>query len=79
MQLPEETVRRILDKALENPGMRLNVDLEARRIWDDDEEIVLEFELDPAHRHNLLNGLDNIGLTLQHEDKITAFEAARES
>jgi 3-isopropylmalate/(R)-2-methylmalate dehydratase small subunit len=73
--LPEEQVRQIMDKALENPGMKLNVDLEAQRIWDDDEEISIAFELDPFRRHCLLNGLDDIGLTQQHEDKITAFEA----
>ncbi len=75
--LPEEQVRQIMDKALENPGMKLNVDLEAQRIWDDDEEISILFELDPFRRHCLLNGLDDIGLTQQHEDKISAFEASR--
>ena len=53
------------------------MDLVAQRIWDEDEEIVLEFELDPARRDALLNGLDDIGLTLTNEDKITAFEANR--
>ncbi len=75
--LPEEQVRQIMDKALENPGMKLNVDLEAQRIWDDDEEISIAFELDPFRRQCLLNGLDDIGLTQQHEDKISAFEARR--
>ncbi len=77
VRLPEEAVRKILDKAKENPGFKLNVDLVAQRIWDEDEEIVLEFELEPARRHALLNGLDDIGLTLRDEDKITAFEANR--
>ena len=75
--LPEEQVRRIMDQAMENPGMKLNVDLEALRIWDDDEEISIAFELDPFRRQCLLNGLDDIGLTQQHEDKISAFEAHR--
>ena len=75
--LPEEQVRQIMDMALENPGMKLNVDLEAQRIWDDDEEISITFELDLLRRHCLLNGLDDIGLTQQHEDKISAFETRR--
>ena len=77
VRLPEETVRQIIDYAEANPGSRLNVDLEGRRIWTEDEEISTEFEIDAARRHALLNGLDDIGLTLQLEDKITAYESAR--
>ena len=77
VRLPEEDVRRIMDKAKANPGFRLNVDLQAQRVWDDDEEIVLEFELEPARRHAMLNGLDDIGLTLQFDDKISAYEAGQ--
>ena len=75
--LPEESVRQILDHATANPGMRLTVDLEAQRVWTEDEEISISFEVEPARRHALLNGLDNIGLTLEHEDKITAYEKAK--
>ena len=74
---PAETVRRILDKALADPGYRLNVDLDAQRIWDEAEEISFAFEIDPFRRHALLNGLDDIGITLEQEDKITAYEARR--
>ena len=77
LRLPEDTVRRIMDYVSNNPGAQLNVDLDALRVWSDDEEIVVEFEVDPFRRHCLLNGLDDIGLTLQHEDKITAFEERR--
>jgi len=77
VRLPEEDVRRIMDKAKANPGFRLNVDLQAQRVWDDDEEIALEFELEPARRHAMLNGLDDIGLTLQFDDKISAYEAGQ--
>ncbi len=75
--LSEEQVRRIMDQITENPGMQLNVDLEAQRIWDEGEEIVVEFAVDPFRRYCLLNGLDDIGLTLQQEDKIAAYEAGR--
>ena len=74
--LPEEQVREILDHATANPGVKLTVDLEAQRVWSENEEISISFEIDPARRHALLNGLDNIGLTLEHDDKIAAFEAA---
>jgi 3-isopropylmalate/(R)-2-methylmalate dehydratase small subunit len=77
LALPEEQVRQIMDKAKSEPGFRLNVDLETQRIWDDSEEISLPFSLDSFRRHCLLNGLDDIGLTLQQEDKIGAYEARR--
>ena len=77
MRLPAATVRQIIDHATSNPGSRLNVDLEAQRVWSDDEEISVTFEIDAARRHALLNGLDDIGLTLQVEDRIAAYEAAR--
>lgn len=75
--LPEEQVRQIMDKAQAEPGFRLNVDLEAQRIWDDSEEISLTFNIDSFRRHCLLNSLDDIGLTLQQDDKIAAYEARR--
>ena len=74
VRLPEESVRRIMDVAFAQPGFRLNVDLETQRLWTEDGEISISFEIDPARRHALLNGLDDIGLTLQHQDKITAYE-----
>ena len=72
--LPEEDVRRILDNLKENPGTELTVDLEAQRVWTEDEEVALSFDVDQFRKYCLLNGLDEIGLTLQHEDKIAAFE-----
>jgi 3-isopropylmalate/(R)-2-methylmalate dehydratase small subunit len=75
--LPEEAVRQIMDLAKARPGYRLNVDLEAQRIWDDQEVVSVAFQVDPFRRYCLLHGLDDIGLTLQHEDKIAAYEARR--
>ena len=75
--LPEEDVRRILDKLKDNPGARLTVDLEAQRVWDEDEEVAVSFDVDQFRKYCLLNGLDDIGLTLQYEDAIAAFEASR--
>ncbi len=77
LRMSEEDVRAIMEKAASNPGVNLTVDLEGQRVWDEDEEISIPFEIDQARRHNLLNGLDDIGLTLQLEDKIAAYEAGR--
>ena len=77
LRLPEEQVRAIMDKAQSKPGVNLTVDLVNQRLWDEDEEVAISFEVDEARRHNLINGLDDIGLTLQYEDQISAYEAAR--
>jgi 3-isopropylmalate/(R)-2-methylmalate dehydratase small subunit len=57
-------------------GQELTVDLEQQTIEDGSGELT-PFPFDPSERHRLLNGLDDIALTLEHEDAITAFEAAR--
>ncbi len=75
--LPEATVRQLMDLALENPGVKLHVDLEAQRVWDENEQVAVDFDVDSFRKYCLLNGLDDIGLTLQQEDKIAAFESAR--
>ena len=77
VRLPQEEVRRIIDLSIAQPGLRLNVDLEGQRVWTDDGDVSVSFEIDAARRHALLNGLDDIGLTLQHEDKIAAYERGR--
>ncbi len=77
VRLPEGEVRRIIDLSIAQPGLRLNVDLESQRVWTEDGDVSVSFEIDAARRHALLNGLDDIGLTLQREDKIAAYEKAR--
>lgn len=77
LRISEDDVRVIMDKATEKPGLNLTVDLEGQRVWDQDEEISIPFEIDQARRHNLLNGLDDIGLTLQFEEQISAYESER--
>ncbi|MXY43751.1 MAG: 3-isopropylmalate dehydratase small subunit, partial [Dehalococcoidia bacterium] len=74
---PDSIVRTIMRKAQSNPGYRLHVDLENQRVWDDDEEVNEAFNIDEFAKYKLLNGLDDIGLTLQHEDKIAAYETDR--
>ena len=59
------------------PGFRLVVDLEQQTVSTTDGSKRYRFEVDPFRKHSLLNGLDEIGLTLQRADDIRAFEAAR--
>ena len=75
--LPEDVVERILEKAENTPGYTINVDLDGQRVWDNDEEISASFEIEAFRRYLLLNGLDDIGLTLEQEDSIASFEAER--
>jgi len=74
--LSEEQVDELFRRTAEHEGYKLTVDLEAKKITD---ELGLEigFDLDEHRRQFLLLGLDDIGLTLQHEDKIAAYEARR--
>ena len=71
--LPEEAIREIMDKAVEHPGYQLTVDLEALEV-SDDQGFKMAFDINRFRRDCLLNGLDDIGLTLQLESKIEAFE-----
>ena len=74
LKLPEEVVQQITEKAEANPNFNLHIDLESQRIWDDDEEISIGFDIDQFRKYCLMNGLDEIGLTLENEDKIKSFE-----
>ena len=56
-------------------GRELTVDLEQQTIEDPSGELT-PFPFDPSERHRLLNGLDDIGLTLEHEPEIAAYEAS---
>jgi 3-isopropylmalate/(R)-2-methylmalate dehydratase small subunit len=68
----------LLWKILETkPGTEVTVDLVERTVHADD--ITVPFHVDDYTRWRLLEGLDDIGLTLQHEDEISAFEATRAS
>ncbi|MSQ24688.1 MAG: 3-isopropylmalate dehydratase small subunit [Dehalococcoidia bacterium] len=73
--VPEDVVAAIMTKAKAKKGYRLTVDLEAQVLRDSD-GFEAPFQIDAFRRHCLLNGLDDIGLTMQHETKITAYERA---
>ena len=71
--LPEETVAAFAAKTENTANYRLTVDLEKLEI-SDSESAAIDFTVDEFRRFCLLNGLDDIGLTLIHEEKITAYE-----
>jgi 3-isopropylmalate/(R)-2-methylmalate dehydratase small subunit len=73
--LPESQIDRLFADVAAFPGYRLTVDLERQIVVTTDGALTLPFEVDPFRRHCLLNGFDDIGLTLQHADEIRAFEA----
>jgi 3-isopropylmalate/(R)-2-methylmalate dehydratase small subunit len=68
--LPEEQVRELMRKE------KLTVDLETRIITDES-GLAVQFVVNEFQRYCLLEGLDDIGLTLRHEDAISAYEARR--
>ena len=71
--LAEEEVDRLFAEVEANEGYQLDIDLEHQRVITPSGEI-LEFEVDAFRKHCLLNGLDDIGITLQDEDAICSFE-----
>lgn len=75
VELPKETVERLLKAVREDPEAVITVDLESRTVKGPGVET--EFEVDDFTRYRLLNGLDDVGLTLQHEEDIERFERSR--
>jgi 3-isopropylmalate/(R)-2-methylmalate dehydratase small subunit len=72
--LTEDEVAEITRRAAEHPDYHLHIDLEQRRV-EDDHGFSATFPIDDFTRHCLLEGLDDIGLTLQHQPEIAAYEA----
>jgi 3-isopropylmalate/(R)-2-methylmalate dehydratase small subunit len=68
-----EILAELMDDASRGPNAPLSIDLEAQEIRGPDGGVV-RFEIDPFRKHCLLNGLDDIGLTLEKADRIAAFE-----
>lgn len=74
--LPESQVSRLFDEVAAFPGYQLTIDLERQVIVKGDGE-TLPFDVQAFRKFCLLNGFDDIGLTLRHADKIKAYEAQR--
>ena len=73
--LPESEIEKIWEEIEKNPEIKISVDLVAREVRY--EEKILPFEIDDYTRWRLMEGLDDIGLTLQHEGEVTDFERKR--
>ena len=78
IELPEAIIQRIADNADQHRPYHLDVDLEAQVITDDF-GLSETFKVDPFRRHRLLNGLDEIGMTLGHEADIARYETQHRS
>ncbi|MEI4986343.1 3-isopropylmalate dehydratase small subunit [Aeromonas caviae] len=77
VRLKEEEVDALFQLVAAQPGIEIEVDLEANQVRAG--SLTFSFEIDEFRRYCLLNGLDAIGLTLQHEAAISAFEAKQPS
>ena len=73
VELPDDDVRRLMDRAVADAPFHAVVDIEALEIRSDD-GLRLSFEMDPFRRRCLLEGLDEVGLTLEREGAIARFE-----
>lgn len=74
--LESGTVQKLFEKTAATEGYQLTVDLEKCEIRDDD-GLAIPFTIDEYRRYRLLNGLDDIGITLQYEEKIAEYERRR--
>jgi 3-isopropylmalate/(R)-2-methylmalate dehydratase small subunit len=74
--LEEFAIDRLFNAVIQNQRYHLAIDLEAQSVTTP-ENIVFQFNIDPFRKHCLLNGLDEIGLTLQHAEAIRAYEQSR--
>jgi 3-isopropylmalate/(R)-2-methylmalate dehydratase small subunit len=75
--LSEDDVEQIFQMIAANEGFQLKIDLPAQTVSSVDGQFSRKFDVEPFRKHCLINGLDDIGLTLQHADKIKAYETKR--
>jgi 3-isopropylmalate/(R)-2-methylmalate dehydratase small subunit len=77
--IPQDVIERLWDAIDEDPNVEIVVDVEQRRVAAPKLGIDVEFPLDDFTQHRFLNGLDDVGLTLQHDTDITSYESSRPS
>ena len=76
--LPEADVQTLMDRSTKNPAHKITINLEAQTVTDD-QGFSAHFDIDPFRKYCLLNGLDDIGLTLRHESELDAFETKHDT
>lgn len=74
VRLSDANVETLLQRCTADPQHRITINLEAQTVTDE-QGFSATFEIDPFRKHCLLNGLDDIGLTLLHADELTRFES----
>jgi len=74
IRLSETEIDQLFNEVKAFPGFRLVIDLEKQTVSTSNSSSVFHFEVDAFRKHCLINGLDDIGLTLQHADAIRSFE-----
>ncbi|MCI0633556.1 MAG: 3-isopropylmalate dehydratase small subunit, partial [Actinobacteria bacterium] len=79
VELPPDVVERILRAVEDDPTIEIVIDVVDRRVAVPAIDLDEPFDLSDHHHRRLLHGLDDIGLTLEHEDAIAAYEATRPS
>jgi 3-isopropylmalate/(R)-2-methylmalate dehydratase small subunit len=79
VELPADVVTRIMRTIEDDPMVEIVIDVVDRRVAVPAIDLDEPFELEDFHHHRLLEGLDDIGITLRHVDEIDAFEATRPS
>jgi 3-isopropylmalate/(R)-2-methylmalate dehydratase small subunit len=75
--LAESDVEILFQRVFNEEGFQLKVDLSGQKVSSLDGSFSRSFDIEPFRKHCLINGLDDIGLTLQHAEKIRAFESRR--
>jgi 3-isopropylmalate/(R)-2-methylmalate dehydratase small subunit len=78
VRLPEEDVQTLMDRSTKDPSRTITINLEAQTVTDD-EGFKAHFDIDPFRKYCLLNGLDDIGLTLRHKDELDSYESKHDA
>jgi 3-isopropylmalate/(R)-2-methylmalate dehydratase small subunit len=79
VELPQEVVARIMRAVEDDPSVEIVIDVVDRRVAVPAVDLDEPFDLDDHTQHRLMDGLDDIGLTLSHGEQIAAYEAGRRS